>query len=239
MSSEEAKYFKDYIDACIRSEIEALTRQDVQLAELSQFEESYMQGVSGQQLLPQGVFRQFIRQMCNYKTWFVTTDMVSELISDVKTMKENVAELKGDVTELKSDVTTLKSDVMTLKSDVMTLKDNVASINSLLSNGYYETELNNIEISYGNDDYVHSGNVLRIDGSDYLTISKTGSLQDGYSQYEITSNSNEPPYNEGAFETSVTFYEIDMQSRRFVKLTLHITITDPAYTVPVGPGGEN
>ncbi|MEZ0537108.1 hypothetical protein ACAG39_07605 [Caldicellulosiruptoraceae bacterium PP1] len=58
---------------------------------------------------------------------------ISNIESDVATLKNDVNVLKADVATLKNDVEILKSDVAALKSDVEILKSDVATLKSDVS----------------------------------------------------------------------------------------------------------
>ena len=58
---------------------------------------------------------------------------VSALKTDVSTLKTDVSTLKTDVSALKTDVSALKTDVSALKTDVSTLKTDVQEVKRLSS----------------------------------------------------------------------------------------------------------
>lgn len=61
MTKEEAIYWKGYIDRQLTEKLERLTGVQVDSAKISGFADSYMRTVVGQEYLPQGLFREFLK----------------------------------------------------------------------------------------------------------------------------------------------------------------------------------
>lgn len=61
MNTEEALYWKGYIDKVVADKLATMDSSDAKALEISRFADSYMKLISGQQFLPQGVFREFLR----------------------------------------------------------------------------------------------------------------------------------------------------------------------------------
>lgn len=60
MTAEEALYWKGYIDKIVTEKLAVLNSSQQDAIRIRQFAESYMGGITGQQLLPQSVFRKFL-----------------------------------------------------------------------------------------------------------------------------------------------------------------------------------
>lgn len=65
MTSEEAIYWKTYIDRVVAEKLSVLNNSQQDAVRIRQFADSFMQGINGQQLLPQSVFRQFIEMFAH------------------------------------------------------------------------------------------------------------------------------------------------------------------------------
>lgn len=65
MNTEEALYWKEYIDRVVAEKLSVLNSSQQDAIRIRQFAESHMRGITGQQLLPQAVFRQFLEMFAN------------------------------------------------------------------------------------------------------------------------------------------------------------------------------
>ena len=65
MTTEEALYWKQYIDKTVAEKLSATSGTQQDALRIKQFAESHMQGITGQQLLPQATFRQFLEMFAH------------------------------------------------------------------------------------------------------------------------------------------------------------------------------
>ncbi|MBQ6724038.1 MAG: hypothetical protein IJQ84_05950 [Paludibacteraceae bacterium] len=60
MTKEEAIYWKNYIDKVVSEKLDTLEVSDADAIRISDFAKRYMQVITGQQYVPQGLFREFL-----------------------------------------------------------------------------------------------------------------------------------------------------------------------------------
>lgn len=82
MTSAEAIYWKTYIDRVVAEKLSMLNSSQQDAVRIRQFADSFMQGVNGQQLLPQSVFRQFVDTFAHIPT----------IQEDIEKMQESLSE---------------------------------------------------------------------------------------------------------------------------------------------------
>lgn len=87
MTSAEAIYWKTYIDRVVAEKLSMLNSSQQDAVRIRQFADSFMQGINGQQLLPQSVFRQFIDMFAHIPT----------IQEDIEKMQESLSE---DITNI-------------------------------------------------------------------------------------------------------------------------------------------
>ena len=60
MNIEEATYWKNYIDMVINGRLDNIETSDADALKIVNFAHTHMQTINGQQMLPQGTFREFL-----------------------------------------------------------------------------------------------------------------------------------------------------------------------------------
>ena len=80
LTEQEALYWKRYIDRVLTEKLNSLTVTEVEAARIREFADSYMGSVTGQQLLPQSVFRRFL-----------------EIFSGIPQMQEELAQAQQEI----------------------------------------------------------------------------------------------------------------------------------------------
>ena len=178
---------------------------------------------------------------------------VSTLKSDMTEVKSDVSTLKSDMTEVKSDVSTLKSDMTEVKSDVSTLKSDMVQVKAKLDQqdgAILEQKVHNSILNIAKDhlDLTH-GRVLKSS-----VISMTQRLRDDVDNAEeqglITYDAaaelhvvdliirgrrrSDRTYVHAAIEVSRTINDDDITRARDRARTLSTVVGEEAMAVVVG-----
>lgn len=69
MTKAEATYWKEYIERVITSRLSTLTNVEIDAAQIRTFADRHMQLITGQQLLPQTIFRIFVEEFAPISEW--------------------------------------------------------------------------------------------------------------------------------------------------------------------------
>ena len=90
MTKEEAIYWKSFILRTIEERLPQIEVSDLEAYEISEFANKYMQTITGQQMLPQGVFREFLRIFAK----------IPEMQSEIAEAQVHVQEMIEHIDEL-------------------------------------------------------------------------------------------------------------------------------------------
>ena len=52
-------------------------------------------------------------------------EVLSQILSEMKTMHGDIKEIKGDITVMKGDITAMQGDIKVMKSDITTMQDDI------------------------------------------------------------------------------------------------------------------
>jgi hypothetical protein len=69
MTKAEATYWKEYIERVITSRLSTLTNVEIDAAQIRTFADRHMELITGQQLLPQTIFRIFVEEFAPISEW--------------------------------------------------------------------------------------------------------------------------------------------------------------------------
>lgn len=83
MTELEAVYWKRYIDKVLSEKLDGLSVSEHDALRISEFAERYMTLVTGQQMLPQAIFRQFLELFSH----------IPEIQEDIRKAQEEVAQM--------------------------------------------------------------------------------------------------------------------------------------------------
>lgn len=94
MTTEEALYWKSYIDRVVAEKLSVLNSPQQDAVRIKEFAESYMRGITGQQLLPQGVFRQFLEMFAHIPAMQGNLEQIqTEINETLEGLQESEAEI--------------------------------------------------------------------------------------------------------------------------------------------------
>lgn len=89
MTSEEAIYWKTYIDRIVAEKLSVLNSSQQEAVRIRHFADSYMQCINGQQLLPQTVFRQFVEMFAHIPAMQESLEQMQEsLTKDINNLEK-------------------------------------------------------------------------------------------------------------------------------------------------------
>lgn len=89
MNTEEALYWKNYIDRTVAEKLSVLNSSQQDAVLIRQFADSYMSGITGQQLLPQAVFRKFLEMFSNIPAMQGNIEQMQETLNEtVENLRE-------------------------------------------------------------------------------------------------------------------------------------------------------
>lgn len=89
MTAEEALYWKNYIDRTVADKLSMLNSSQQDAVRIRQFADSYMGGITGQQLLPQAVFRKFLEMFSNIPAMQGNIEQMQETLNEtVENLRE-------------------------------------------------------------------------------------------------------------------------------------------------------
>ena len=104
MTTEEALYWKGYIDNEIARKLATMNANQTDALRISRFANSYMQLITGQQFLPQGIFREFLE------------------------MFENIPALQGNIQEMQEKLDESIRNLQNAESEISDKADNINNI---------------------------------------------------------------------------------------------------------------
>jgi len=127
MTPEEAKYFLDQIDKKIAEALSALTTSQQQQGKAKVFAEKYMQRITGQQFVPQDLFRKFLKDV-DYSNVEEAIEAAEAATAAVNTLREKVRETEEGLGEAVTAIENLLVALTALRGKIAEVEQAIPEV---------------------------------------------------------------------------------------------------------------
>ena len=127
MTPEEEKYFEDRIDAKVAEAINALTPQQQMAAGANTFADRYMKLITGQEYLPQGVFRQFLKTV-DFSNVEAAIEAADAATAAVGALTIKLQETQQDLADIVERIGTFSAALQALRENIAEMEEKIPEL---------------------------------------------------------------------------------------------------------------